>query len=268
VLRHTSGNPTHLTSKPRLSTNCKVAYKGWYPKYVRTFMQKKWGPYPQKKYFDQSNGTWFAPDEVVPGWKEAMQLMQEGDVWRIYTPSNLGYKDNRVRVFEIKLLCIKKCTRRKEKKRLPNPHQKLNRMGSKGKRGVTAGNLTEWRQLAHDTSAPASSLGLVFTSPTITDNSVKWDNAYYKDIDVAIAAHPSVVHCGHYPGVKSEEHPFGIIDYPERCKTIPMVLMVTPETSWWPYQGTLYCTHTVLILYSYFMVAVPRSETSGLGEDA
>ena len=33
----------------------------------------------------------FAPNQVVKGWTEAMQLMKEGDTWELYLPSELGY---------------------------------------------------------------------------------------------------------------------------------------------------------------------------------
>ena len=35
----------------------------------------------------------FAPNQVIPGWTEAMQLMREGDEWELYIPSALGYGD-------------------------------------------------------------------------------------------------------------------------------------------------------------------------------
>jgi FKBP-type peptidyl-prolyl cis-trans isomerase FklB len=36
----------------------------------------------------------FAPNQVVKGWTEAMQLMGEGDQWELYLPSELAYGDN------------------------------------------------------------------------------------------------------------------------------------------------------------------------------
>lgn len=33
----------------------------------------------------------FAPNQVIPGWTEAMQLMVEGDRWELYIPAALGY---------------------------------------------------------------------------------------------------------------------------------------------------------------------------------
>merc|ERR1712057_140821 len=36
----------------------------------------------------------FAPNQVIKGWTEAMQLMVEGDKWEMYIPSELGYGDS------------------------------------------------------------------------------------------------------------------------------------------------------------------------------
>ena len=35
----------------------------------------------------------FAPNQVIRGWTEAMQLMREGDEWELYIPSELAYGD-------------------------------------------------------------------------------------------------------------------------------------------------------------------------------
>jgi FKBP-type peptidyl-prolyl cis-trans isomerase FklB len=35
----------------------------------------------------------FAPNQVIKGWTEAMQLMQEGSKWELYIPSELAYGD-------------------------------------------------------------------------------------------------------------------------------------------------------------------------------
>ena len=47
------------------------------------------------KVFDSSidRGTplSFAPNQVIKGWTEAMQLMKEGDIWEVYVPYQLGY---------------------------------------------------------------------------------------------------------------------------------------------------------------------------------
>merc|ERR1711974_337353 len=43
--------------------------------------------------YDRNEPTTFAPNQVIKGWTEAMQLMVEGDKWEMYIPSELGYGD-------------------------------------------------------------------------------------------------------------------------------------------------------------------------------
>lgn len=43
--------------------------------------------------YDRGSPTTFAPNQVIAGWTEAMQLMVEGDKWEMYIPSELGYGD-------------------------------------------------------------------------------------------------------------------------------------------------------------------------------
>lgn len=38
-----------------------------------------------------SGTTSFAPNQVIAGWTEAMQLMSEGDKWKLYIPYGLAY---------------------------------------------------------------------------------------------------------------------------------------------------------------------------------
>ena len=49
------------------------------------------------KVFDSSyargSPTTFAPNQVIPGWTEIMQLMVEGDQWEVYIPSDKAYGD-------------------------------------------------------------------------------------------------------------------------------------------------------------------------------
>ncbi|CAB9499166.1 FKBP-type 22 kDa peptidyl-prolyl cis-trans isomerase [Seminavis robusta] len=44
--------------------------------------------------YDRGSPTTFAPNQVIKGWTEAMQLMVEGDKWQMFIPSELGYGDN------------------------------------------------------------------------------------------------------------------------------------------------------------------------------
>lgn len=57
----------------------------------------------------------FGVSQVIPGWTEAMQLMQEGDKWILYIPSELGYGErgaggqippHAALVFEVELLKV------------------------------------------------------------------------------------------------------------------------------------------------------------------
>ncbi len=43
--------------------------------------------------YDRGAPSTFAPNQVIKGWTEAMQLMVEGDKWELYIPSELGYGD-------------------------------------------------------------------------------------------------------------------------------------------------------------------------------
>jgi len=71
---------------------------------------------PFDSSYKRGKPTTFAPNQVIKGWTEAMQLMVEGDKWELYIPSDLAYGD-RARgavisagsalVFELELLKIK-----------------------------------------------------------------------------------------------------------------------------------------------------------------
>eukprot|EP00929_Paragymnodinium_shiwhaense_P115736 TRINITY_DN847_c1_g1_i1.p1 TRINITY_DN847_c1_g1~~TRINITY_DN847_c1_g1_i1.p1 ORF type:complete len:332 (-),score=107.76 TRINITY_DN847_c1_g1_i1:85-1080(-) len=41
--------------------------------------------------YKRGTPTTFAPNQVIKGWTEAMQLMVEGDKWEMYIPSDLAY---------------------------------------------------------------------------------------------------------------------------------------------------------------------------------
>jgi len=75
---------------PLPSTQCTCHYEG------RT--AQEWSMEPKGKKFDSSydrgDPTSFAPNGVVAGWTEAMQLMVQGDKWELYIPSEMGYGDS------------------------------------------------------------------------------------------------------------------------------------------------------------------------------
>merc|ERR1712093_726733 len=43
--------------------------------------------------YDRGSPTTFAPNQVIKGWTEAMQLMVKGDKWELYIPADLAYGD-------------------------------------------------------------------------------------------------------------------------------------------------------------------------------
>merc|ERR1712224_591803 len=43
--------------------------------------------------YDRGQPTTFAPNQVIKGWTEAMQMMVKGDKWEMYIPSDLAYGD-------------------------------------------------------------------------------------------------------------------------------------------------------------------------------
>ena len=44
--------------------------------------------------YDRGSPTSFAPNQVIKGWTEAMQMMVEGDIWELYLPSEIAYGDS------------------------------------------------------------------------------------------------------------------------------------------------------------------------------
>lgn len=60
---------------------------------------------------------YFEVDKVIKGWKEALQLMRQGDHWQVVVPAELGYGEsgagssippNSTLIFDIELISIKK----------------------------------------------------------------------------------------------------------------------------------------------------------------
>lgn len=77
VLRAGSGD-----AHPLVSTPCECHYEG-------TLID---GTKFDSSY-DRGSPTTFAPNQVIKGWTEAMQLMVEGDKWELFIPSELAYGD-------------------------------------------------------------------------------------------------------------------------------------------------------------------------------
>lgn len=57
----------------------------------------------------------FGVSQVIPGWVEALQMMQEGAKWRLYIPYNLAYGENGIQdvippystlIFDVELISI------------------------------------------------------------------------------------------------------------------------------------------------------------------
>mmetsp|Transcript_67055 Transcript_67055/g.107965 ORF Transcript_67055/g.107965 Transcript_67055/m.107965 type:complete len:132 (+) Transcript_67055:44-439(+) len=68
------------TRSPGPSTPCDCHYEG------TLISGKKFD-----SSYDRGKPLSFAPNQVIGGWTEAMQLMHEGDKWELYIPADLGY---------------------------------------------------------------------------------------------------------------------------------------------------------------------------------
>merc|ERR1719213_409805 len=79
---------------PTADSSCECHYAGTTPSLTPDAIDK---PEAEWSEFDSSykrgEPTSFAPNQVIKGWTEAMQLMVEGDKWQMYIPSELGYGD-------------------------------------------------------------------------------------------------------------------------------------------------------------------------------
>lgn len=97
VLREGTG-----TEHPRRASLVRVNYSGWTT---------------DGRMFDTSitkgEPSEFTLDAVIPGWREGLQLMTEGEVARFWIPSNLAYRNERgmpqgALVFDVELVKIVK----------------------------------------------------------------------------------------------------------------------------------------------------------------
>eukprot|EP00747_Dinoflagellata_sp_TGD_P179261 gnl/TRDRNA2_/TRDRNA2_29800_c0_seq1.p1 gnl/TRDRNA2_/TRDRNA2_29800_c0~~gnl/TRDRNA2_/TRDRNA2_29800_c0_seq1.p1 ORF type:complete len:247 (+),score=48.39 gnl/TRDRNA2_/TRDRNA2_29800_c0_seq1:122-862(+) len=76
---------------PHASTPCDVHYTGTTPSLTPDALnaETQWNAFDSS--YDRGKPATFAPNQVIKGWTEAMQLMVEGDLWEMYIPSELGY---------------------------------------------------------------------------------------------------------------------------------------------------------------------------------
>merc|ERR1711985_221400 len=104
--------------------------------------------------YKRGSPTTFAPNQVIKGWTEAMQLMVEGDKWEMYIPSDLAYGDGgsgekipggAALVFQMEILKIKggkkpasKCDVKTLEKCSDKEKEYIGKQKPKGKDKVTA----------------------------------------------------------------------------------------------------------------------------------
>ena len=71
---------------------------------------------PFDSSFQRGKPARFPVNRVIPGWTEALQLMQVGDKWRLFIPADLAYGDKGVGpiiapgstlIFEVELLEVR-----------------------------------------------------------------------------------------------------------------------------------------------------------------
>merc|ERR1711959_190465 len=79
---------------PTADSSCECHYAGTTPSLTDDAIskdEKDWSEFDSS--YKRGSPTSFAPNQVIKGWTEAMQLMVEGDKWEMYIPSELGYGD-------------------------------------------------------------------------------------------------------------------------------------------------------------------------------
>merc|ERR1711964_768036 len=86
---------------PTVDSPCECYYAGTTPSLTPNAadvpdsteaINKDWNDFDSG--YKRGSTTTFAPNQVIKGWTEAMQLMVEGDKWEMYIPSELGYGDS------------------------------------------------------------------------------------------------------------------------------------------------------------------------------
>mmetsp|Transcript_21288 Transcript_21288/g.40064 ORF Transcript_21288/g.40064 Transcript_21288/m.40064 type:complete len:235 (+) Transcript_21288:46-750(+) len=84
----------HGDKSPLVGTPCECHYAGTTPSLTPDAIEKEESEWVEfDSSYKRGSPTTFAPNQVIKGWTEAMQLMVEGDKWQMYIPSELGYGD-------------------------------------------------------------------------------------------------------------------------------------------------------------------------------
>merc|ERR1719218_79835 len=90
----------HGEDHPTADSPCECYYAGTTPSLTPNahevaddteVLNKEWDDFDSG--YKRGSTTTFAPNQVIKGWTEAMQLMVKGDKWEMYIPSELGYGD-------------------------------------------------------------------------------------------------------------------------------------------------------------------------------
>ena len=91
---------------PKVNSPCDCHYRGYLMDGVTEFDSS----------YKRGTTTKFAPNQVIKGWTEAMQLMKEGDKWQLFIPSELAYGNRQqgryitpgaVLLFDIEIVKVK-----------------------------------------------------------------------------------------------------------------------------------------------------------------
>ena len=75
VIEKVKASDKDAPKSPNVGDSCRCTYEGTFKDGAR---------------FDGGT-TNFAPNQVIKGWTEAMQLMTEGEKWKLHIPYNLAY---------------------------------------------------------------------------------------------------------------------------------------------------------------------------------
>merc|ERR1711979_52600 len=110
---------------PTKDSPCSCHYAGTTPSLTPDAIDKAEADWTEfDSSYKRGEPTSFAPNQVIKGWTEAMQLMVEGDKWEMYIPSELGYGDDGsgakikggdVLIFRMEILKIKGNTKPADK---------------------------------------------------------------------------------------------------------------------------------------------------------